>query len=86
MHSEKIVKQKRKLFWQRIEAATRGVLWEKVYLKTSKNIQENICARTHFSEKETPAKMFSCEFCELSTEYLWTTASERRYCIDNFVM
>ena len=29
MHSEKTVKQKRKLFWQRIEAATRGALWKK---------------------------------------------------------
>ena len=29
MHSEKAVKQKRKLFRQRIEAATSGVLWKK---------------------------------------------------------
>ena len=29
MHSEKTVKQKRKLFWQRIEAATRDALWKK---------------------------------------------------------
>ena len=81
----------RKLFRQRIKAATRGVLWEKVYIKISNDLQETICARTPFIKKETLAELFSCEFCKLSkntfsTEHLWTTASERRYCIDNFVM
>ena len=37
----------------------------------------------HFIEKETLAKMFSCEFCEVVkntffTEHLWMTASEIR--------
>ena len=50
------------------EAATRGVLLEKVLLEISQNSQENTCVRV------------SCEFCEISTktfftEHLRTTAS-----------
>ena len=30
------------------EAATRGVLWKKVLLKISQNLQENTCARASF--------------------------------------
>ena len=57
------------------EAATRGVLWKSVFLEISQNSQEN-----NFLKKETPAQVFSCEFCEISkkaffTEHLWTTAS-----------
>ena len=89
MHSEKIVKQKRKLFRQRIEAATDGVPWKKLFLKIAQNSQENICARRPFIKKETLTEVFSLEFCALSknnffTEHLGTTASETRYCIDNF--
>ena len=40
MHSEKTVKQKRKQFRQRIEATTRDVLWKKMFLKISQNLQE----------------------------------------------
>ena len=40
MHSEKTVKQKRKLFRQRIEATTRGVLLKKMFIKISQNSQE----------------------------------------------
>ena len=42
MHSEKTVQQKRKLFQQKIEAATRGVLWKKMFLKISQNSQEGL--------------------------------------------
>ena len=30
------------------EAATRGVLWKKVFLEISQNSQENTCARVSF--------------------------------------
>ena len=58
------------------EAATRGVLWKSVFLEISQNSQEN-----NFLKKETPAQVFSCEFCEISkntffAEHLWKTASE----------
>ena len=33
------------------EAATRGVLWKKVFLEISKNIQENTCVRVSFFRK-----------------------------------
>ena len=33
------------------EPATRGVLWEKVFLEISQNSQENTCARVSFSIK-----------------------------------
>ena len=56
-----------------IEAAIRGVLWKKVFLKISQNSQENTCARASFLIK----LVFSCEFCEIFkntffTEHLWT--------------
>ena len=57
-----------------------------VLLKISKNSQENTCARVSsrldtFIKKETLAKVFSCDFCEIfknifSIENLWPTASE----------
>ena len=71
-------------FWWRfnapyliIEAATRGVLWKKVFLEISRNLQENTCARVSFLiklqalacsfiKKKTLAQVFSCEFCESS--------------------
>ena len=34
------------------EAATEGVLWEKVFLETSQNSQENTCAGASFLIKE----------------------------------
>ena len=53
-----------KLFRRRIEAATRGVLGKKEYLKISQNLPP--CARTPFIKKETLAEVFSCAFCKLS--------------------
>ena len=46
-----------------------------VFLKTSQNSQENTCARVSFLiklqatllKKETPAQVFSCEFCGPAT-------------------
>ena len=64
------------------EAATRGVLYEKVFLEIKLNSQENICARISFLIKlQTLALVFSYEFWEISkntffTEHLWETASE----------
>ena len=43
------------------EAATRGVLWKKVFLEISQNSQENTCARVSFFNKVAslrPAKGF----------------------------
>ena len=64
------------------EAATGGVLSEKVFLEISKNSQENTCAKVSFSiiKKETLAQVFSCEFYEISkntffTEHLRAAAS-----------
>ena len=73
------------------EAATRGVLYKKVFLEFSQSSQENTCARAsfliklqakafNFIKKEALAQVFFCEFCENSkntffTEHLWATAS-----------
>ena len=59
-----------------LEAATRGDLYKKVFLKFSQNSQENSCARASFLiklqaetcnliSKETLAQLLSCEFCEI---------------------
>ena len=55
MDSEKTVKQKRKLFRQRIEAATRSVLWTKMFLKISQDSQEGL----QLCQNETLAQVFS---------------------------
>ena len=57
------------------EAATRIVLWKKVLLEISQNLQENTRARVsfliklqeacNFIKKETLARVFSCEFCQI---------------------
>ena len=73
------------------EAATRGVLWKKVFLEISQNSQENTCVRAsfliklqaqacNFIKKETLTQVFPYEFCEISkstffTEHLRATAS-----------
>ena len=61
-------------------------------LEISQNLQENICARAslktpvpvpearNFIKNEALAQVFSCKFCEISkntlfTEHLWTIAS-----------
>ena len=81
--------------WQnqlRSEAATGGVLSEKMFLKILQNSQENICVRVSFLikllalackfiERDSGTDVF-CEFCEISrntlfTEHLWATASVR---------
>ena len=35
-------------YLENTEAATRGVLWKKVFLKISQNSQENSCVRVSF--------------------------------------
>ena len=73
------------------EAATRGVLFKKVFLEISQNSQEITCARVsfliklraracNFFKKETLPQVFSCEFREIFKntffiEHVWTTAS-----------
>ena len=71
-----------------LEAATRSVLWQKVFLEILQNSLENTCARVSFliklqalacndNKKET--LVFSCEFCKMFkntflTEHLRETA------------
>ena len=52
------------------KAATRGVLWKKVFIEILQNSQENICARVSFliTLQEISKNIFF-------TERLWTTAS-----------
>ena len=73
------------------EAATGGVLKDKVFLKFLQNSQENTCARVSFLtmlqvsaykfiKKEILAQVFFCEFCEISkntffAKHLRATAS-----------
>ena len=58
------------------EAATRGVLWKKVFLEISQNSQENTCVRAsfliklqaqacNFIKKETLTQVLPYEFCEI---------------------
>ena len=62
------------------EAATRGVLLEKVFLEISQNSQENTCARVSILIKlqasglkiETLAQVFSCEFSKISKNTFFT--------------
>ena len=74
-----------------IEAVVGRCFVKKVFLKNSKNSQENTSARVSFLiklqaetcnsfKKETLAQVFSCEFCQIFkkgffTEHLWVTAS-----------
>ena len=56
-----------------LEAATGGILWEKVFLEILQNSQVNTCARVSFLIKlhpedsgETLEHVFSCEYFEIS--------------------
>ena len=76
------------------EAATTGVLLEKVFLEISQNSQENPCCRPeacNFVKTETLVQMFSCEFCEISkntffTEHFRATASVLVWLICKFFL
>ena len=73
--SEKTVKQKRKLLRQRIEAATRGVLWKKMFLNISQNTQESL--QRYW--KRLWYRCFPKNFANFLrtpffTKHLWTTA------------
>ena len=69
------------------EAAAKGDLWKKVFLKILQNWQENTRARVsfliksqgsacNFIKKGTLAQVFSSEFCEISTNtFLQNTSS-----------
>ena len=62
------------------EAATRGVLYKKVFLEIWQNSQENTCAKVSTLLKRDSGTGVSCDFSKntLFTEYLWTTASKER--------
>ena len=57
---------------QTAEACTQRCSVKKVLLEISQNSQENTCASLFFNEvggwikKDSPAQVFSCEFCEIS--------------------
>ena len=90
--TEEILKVSERNFSQETsETATKGVLCKKVFLEILQNSQENTFERASFFnkvaglspatlfKKGTLARVFSCEFCEISkniffTEPLWTTA------------
>ena len=58
------MKNNERLTFQKAEAATRGVLYKKVFLEMSQNSQENICARVSFLIKlQAPA----CNFFKKET-------------------
>ena len=46
------------------EAATRGVLYIKLFLEILQNSQENNCALSLQFYLESLAQVFSCEFCK----------------------
>ena len=66
------------------EAATRGVLWKKVFFEISQNSQENTGARASGLQLyliRDFGQVIYCEFCKISkntffTEDPWTTAFE----------
>ena len=74
------------------EAAAQRCSVRKGFIETLQISQENACARAsfliklqvlclQFTEKQTLAQVFSCEFCKISkktffTEHLWVTTSE----------
>ena len=76
------------------EAATWGVLWKKVFLEISQNLQEKTSAKPSFYlrfqdedwnviKKEILTQVFSCKFWEIFnntflTEYLRLTIFDRR--------
>ena len=63
-----------------------------VFLKISRNSQENTCARvSFFNKKETLAQMLSCEFYETFTntyfiEHLWKTVSAKIKSLNEYLM
>ena len=75
-----------RIMFPRSEAATRGVLCEKVFLEISQNPQEKTCARVsfliNFIRKGTWHGCFPVNFVKFLrftffTEHLWTTAFSR---------
>ena len=61
------------------EAATGGVLWEKVLLEISQNSQENTCPRVSFLMKFDrcfPVDLAKFLMTPFLTEHLWATTSE----------
>ena len=62
--------QLKDIFHETSETTTRGVLYKKVFLEISQNLQKNICARVsfviNFIKKETMGQVFSFQFCEIS--------------------
>ena len=76
---------------RKLEAATRGALYKKIFLEIPQYLQKNTCVGVFFYKaadlqacnllKKTPTQVFSCEYCEISKnnyfeELLRTAASE----------
>ena len=83
MHLEKIVKRKEETVSTENRSNHQRCFKKKVYLKISQNLQENICARTPFTKKETLAEVFSCAFCEL-LEHPEAASSLKKGVLRNF--
>ena len=89
------------VFWSisNPESVTRRWSVKKVFLKILQNLQEYTYARVsliiklqaNFIKKETPAKMFFCELCEIFNiffiEHLWAKAAPKwllKDCSNNY--
>ena len=71
-----------------LEAATRGVLWKKVFLKVSQNSQENTCARVFFLIKLQATGLFSGVFLwilrNLKERLFYRTPLGDCFCVTGF--
>ena len=56
-----------RLYIEKLEVATRGVLWEKLFLEISQNSQENTCARVSFLIKISKNTFFKDSLLYLGT-------------------
>ena len=65
-----------------VEAATGGVLWNKVFLKISQNSQENTFARVSFLIKlQASAQLFSLNFVKFLKTPFYRTRPDDYFCI-----
>ena len=64
-------------YYQLTEAATRGVLCKRVFLKISQNSQENTCARVSFLKKRLWHRCFPVNFVKfLRAPFLQNTSEQ----------
>ena len=67
------------------EAATRGVLWKKVFLKISQNSQENTCARVFFLIKLHATYVYRTTMLAASVTTCYKCLQSLRYKIESNV-